>query len=58
MFLSSLGIGTYIGAPTEDDDLKMFNAIMDCVGTSKVNVIDTAINYRYQKSERSVGAAI
>lgn len=36
----------------------MFNAIIDSVKTGGVNVIDTAINYRYMKSERTVGAAL
>lgn len=36
----------------------MFNAIIESVETGGVNVIDTAINYRYQKSERVVGAAL
>lgn len=36
----------------------MFNAIIDSVFTGGINVIDTAINYRYMRSERVVGAAI
>ena len=36
----------------------MFNGIIESVQTGGVNVIDTAINYRYQKSERVVGAAL
>lgn len=36
----------------------MFNAIVDSVKTGGINVIDTAINYRYMKSERVVGAAL
>lgn len=36
----------------------MFNAIIESVQSGGVNVIDTAINYRYQKSERVVGAAL
>lgn len=36
----------------------MFNAIIDSVMSGGVNVIDTAINYRYMKSERTVGAAV
>lgn len=36
----------------------MFNGITESVETGGVNIIDTAINYRYQKSERVVGAAL
>jgi aryl-alcohol dehydrogenase-like predicted oxidoreductase len=56
--ISSLGIGTYIGAPDEETDKLVERAIIDAVETGAVNVIDTAINYRYQKAERSVGRAV
>lgn len=36
----------------------MFNAIYESAISGGVNVIDKAINYRYQKSERVVGAAL
>ncbi len=36
----------------------MFNAIVESVESGGVNMIDTAINYRYMKSERTIGAAI
>jgi len=36
----------------------MFNAIIESVQSHGLNVIDTAINYRGQKSERVVGAAL
>jgi aryl-alcohol dehydrogenase-like predicted oxidoreductase len=36
----------------------MFNAIIDSVKSGGVNVIDTAINYRYMKSERVIGACL
>ena len=36
----------------------MFNSVMDSIKTGGVNIIDTAINYRYMKSERSIGAAL
>lgn len=36
----------------------MFNAVVDSVSSGCVNFIDTAINFRYQKSERVVGAAL
>lgn len=36
----------------------MFNGLIESVMSGGVNVIDTAINYRYQKSERVVGAVL
>lgn len=36
----------------------MYDAIISSVLTGGVNLIDTAINYRYMKAERTVGAAI
>jgi len=55
--LSSIGIGTYLGEPTEEDDERYAAAVRAAVA-SGVNVIDTAINYRHQRSERSVGRAL
>ena len=55
--LSNVGIGTYLGDPdTRTDDL-VTNAVKQSI-TSGINVVDTAINYRSQKAERSVGKAI
>ena len=53
--LSSVGIGTYVGAPDDRTDYYMYEAIKTSVLSGGVNVIDTAINYRYQKSERTIG---
>lgn len=55
--LSSIGIGTYLGNPDEATDLAYANTIAHAV-TSGVNVIDTAANYRFQRSERSIGHAL
>lgn len=55
--LSNIGIGTYLGNPDEKTDEDVKNAVKQSV-LSGVNVIDTAINYRAQKAERSVGKAI
>jgi len=55
--LSSIGIGTYLGDPNEKTDLLVKEATMRSVVLG-INVIDTAINYRSQKAERSVGKAI
>ena len=55
--MSNVGIGTYLGNPDENTDEAVKNAVKQSV-LSGVNVIDTAINYRAQKAERSVGKAI
>ena len=55
--LSSLGLGTYLGEPTADDDTAYSGAVEAALGAG-CNVIDTAINYRAQRSERSIGAAL
>ena len=55
--LSNIGIGTYLGDVDEQTDIIVKNAVKESI-ISGVNVIDTAINYRAQKAERSVGNAI
>lgn len=55
--VSSLGIGTYLGAPDPKMDDAYTAAVVAAV-ESGINVIDTAINYRFQRSERSIGAAL
>jgi aryl-alcohol dehydrogenase-like predicted oxidoreductase len=57
LWLSSIGIGTYLGEADARTDQGYTDAIVAAV-ESGVNVIDTAINYRFQRSERSVGAAL
>ena len=55
--LSNVGIGTYLGNPDSDTDNIVKNAVKKSV-LAGMNVIDTAINYRAQKAERSIGQAI
>jgi aryl-alcohol dehydrogenase-like predicted oxidoreductase len=55
--LSSIGMGTYLGNADPVTDGKYAAAAGSALGRS-INVIDTAINYRYQRSERSVGQAL
>lgn len=55
--LSNVGIGTYLGDPDARTDELVSAAVKQSI-LSGVNVIDTAINYRSQKAERSVGKAI
>jgi len=57
LWLSSIGIGTYLGEPTEEDDRAYVEAIQEAL-LSGSNVVDSAINYRFQRSERSTGAAV
>jgi len=57
LYLSNVGIGTYLGDTDTKTDELVTNAVKQSV-LSGVNVIDTAINYRSQKAERSVGKAI
>lgn len=57
LWFSSLGIGTYLGEPDARTDQAYTDAIVAAV-ESGVNVIDSAINYRLQRSERSAGAAL
>jgi aryl-alcohol dehydrogenase-like predicted oxidoreductase len=55
--VSSIGIGSYLGECSAEDDAAYVDAIASAVD-SGVNLVDTAINYRCQRSERAVGAAI
>lgn len=56
--LSTVGLGTYLGLPDDATDFDVYNAAKLLVLSGGVNVLDTAINYRCQKGERSLGAAI
>jgi aryl-alcohol dehydrogenase-like predicted oxidoreductase len=56
--LSSLGIGTYLGDVDAETDRLVEDAVFQSVSSGAVNVIDTAINYRLQRAERSVGRAL
>lgn len=55
--ISSVGIGTYLGREDAATDSQYRRAVAGAVERG-VNVIDTAINYRHQRSERAVGAAL
>ena len=58
LHLSSLGMGTYLGQLSEEDDQAVENAVYQSVRSGAVNVIDTAINYRAMKSEKSIGKGL
>ena len=55
--LSSIGIGTNLGNADEATDAKYAAAVVRAVELG-ANVIDTAANYRFQRSERSIGEAL
>lgn len=57
LWLSSIGLGTYLGKPNEQTDRAYTDAAVRAVELG-ANVIDTAANYRFQRSERSIGAAL
>ncbi len=57
LVLSSIGIGTYLGEPDKVTD-EGYTAAEVAAVEGGINVVDSAINYRLQRSERSVGAAL
>lgn len=57
LVLSSIGIGTYLGEPDEATDRAYTDAVIAAI-EGGINVVDSAINYRFQRSERAVGAAL
>lgn len=57
LWWSSVGIGTYLGGHDDATDELYRKAVVRAVELG-ANVIDTAINYRFQRSERSVGTAL
>ena len=55
--VSSLGLGTYLGECDDDEDTRYTSAA--CAALERgVNLLDTAINYRCQRSEQALGKAI
>lgn len=57
LWFSSLGLGTYLGEPDEASD-QLYTQAVETALRSGINVIDSAINYRHQRSERSIGLAL
>lgn len=57
LWLSSIGSGTYLGEPDDSADREYTGAISAALQAG-INVLDTAINYRHQRSERNIGAAL
>jgi aryl-alcohol dehydrogenase-like predicted oxidoreductase len=57
LWLSSIGMGTYLGAPDNATDAGYCDAARAALRAG-INLLDTAINYRHQRSERNIGSAI
>ncbi len=57
LWISSLGLGTYLGEPSDPADDAYTQAVRLALA-SGINLLDTAINYRHQRSERNIGAAL
>ena len=52
-----LGVGSYLGDCTDAEDERYRASVREAINAG-VNVIDTASNYRCQRSERAVGHAV
>jgi len=57
LWLSSIGLGTYLGAADDETDSLYEEAILEALAAG-CNVFDTSINYRHQRSERALGSAL
>ncbi|HEY6290923.1 MAG TPA: aldo/keto reductase [Terriglobia bacterium] len=57
LWLSSIGLGTYLGEPDSAADAHYRGAVARALELG-ANVFDTAVNYRHQRSERAIGQAL
>lgn len=57
LLTSSIGLGTYLGHWDDHTDRNYQEAIARAIELG-CNVIDSAINYRFQRSERAIGVAL
>jgi aryl-alcohol dehydrogenase-like predicted oxidoreductase len=57
LWLSSIGLGTYLGDPTPQTDT-LYDAAIRQALVHGCNVLDAAINYRHQRSERVIGQVL
>ena len=55
--VSNIGIGTYLGELNQTTDQGYAEAVRAAL-SSGINIIDTSLNYRNQRSERSIGTAL
>jgi aryl-alcohol dehydrogenase-like predicted oxidoreductase len=57
VLISSIGLGSYLGECDEADDIRYADTAHHAIATG-INLLDTAINYRCQRSERAFGKAL
>ena len=57
ILVSSIGLGSYLGECDEADDIRYADTAHHAIATG-INLLDTAINYRCQRSERAFGKAL
>jgi aryl-alcohol dehydrogenase-like predicted oxidoreductase len=55
--LSSVGLGTYLGGEDDVTDRAYEQAVARALALG-LNVVDSAVNYRGQRSERAIGSAL
>ena len=55
--VSSLGLGTYLGECEDAEDSRYTTTVIAALERG-VNILDTAINYRCQRSERAIGEGL
>jgi len=59
IFVSSLGLGTFRKEPYREENYVVnYKESVKLAVLNGINLIDTAINYRYQVSEREIGEAL
>lgn len=57
IWISSIGFGSYLGNHDDATDISYGDALKIAISLG-CNHIDTAINYRFQRSERAIGSAL
>ena len=57
LWVSSIGLGTYLGEPTDAVDRAYEEAILEALAHG-CNLFDCSVNYRHQRSERALGRAL
>ena len=55
--ISSIGIGTYLGESDAATDAAYEDALRTAL-LGGINLVDTAVNYRFQRSERAIGKVL